>query len=191
MGKESVCNAGEVGSVPGWGRSPGGQHGNPLQYSCLKNPRGRGAWWAIVHRVTKSRTQLKQLSTNTHTYSWLTMFWWFQVNSKGTQPYIYMYPFSPILLSHPGCHITSSRVKRHEVVGQVERSKPAEQSRLGPWDPGSWTEDLRELWEGMGHQGRSVKIMCNISVLAYDAIWGHLGVIGRAEKMEFFRCIRM
>ena len=48
-------------------RSPGGGHGNPLQYSCLENPMDRGAWWAAVHSVTKSLTWLKQLSTHTHT----------------------------------------------------------------------------------------------------------------------------
>ena len=46
----------EVGSVPGFGRSPGGGHGDPLQYSCLENPTDKGAWWAAVHRVTKSWT---------------------------------------------------------------------------------------------------------------------------------------
>jgi len=46
----------DVGSIPGSGRSLGGGHGNPLQYSCLGNPKDRGAWWAIVHGVTKSRT---------------------------------------------------------------------------------------------------------------------------------------
>ena len=49
----------DVGSSPGSGRFPGGGHGNPLQYSCLENPMDRGAWQAIVHRVTKSQTQLK------------------------------------------------------------------------------------------------------------------------------------
>ena len=49
-------------SIPGSGRSSGGGHGNPLQYSCLENPMDRGAWWASVHRVAKSQTQLKQLS---------------------------------------------------------------------------------------------------------------------------------
>ena len=44
------------GSIPGLGGSPGGGHGNPLQYSCLENPMDRGAWWATVHGVTKSRT---------------------------------------------------------------------------------------------------------------------------------------
>ena len=48
------------------GRFPGGGHGNPLQYSCLENPMDRGAWWATVHRVTKSWTWLKLLSTHMH-----------------------------------------------------------------------------------------------------------------------------
>ena len=46
-------DAGDVGSVPGLGRSPGGGHGNPLQYSYLENPMDRAAWWAIVHGVAK------------------------------------------------------------------------------------------------------------------------------------------
>ena len=46
-GKESACNAGDPGSIPGMGRSPGGGNSNPLQYSCLKNSMDRGAWWAI------------------------------------------------------------------------------------------------------------------------------------------------
>ena len=45
--------------IPRSGRSPGGGHGNPLQYSCLENPMDRGAWWATVHSVTKSQTRLK------------------------------------------------------------------------------------------------------------------------------------
>ena len=48
--------------IPGLGRSPGGVHGNPLQYSCLEHPMDRGAWKALVHGVAKSGTQLKQLS---------------------------------------------------------------------------------------------------------------------------------
>ena len=60
--KEGPANAGDVrdtGSIPGSGRSPGGGHGNPLQYSYLENPMDRGAWQAIVNGVAKSRTQLK------------------------------------------------------------------------------------------------------------------------------------
>ena len=53
-GKESTCNVGNLGSVPGLGISPGGGHGNPLQYSCLENPMDRGAWWATVHGVAQS-----------------------------------------------------------------------------------------------------------------------------------------
>ena len=51
--KNPPANAGDVGSTPGSGRSPGEGHGNPLQYSCLGNPMDRGAWWATVHGVTK------------------------------------------------------------------------------------------------------------------------------------------
>ena len=57
-GKESACNAGDLGLITGLGRSPGGGHGNPLQYSCLENLMDRGDWWATVHGVTKSQTQL-------------------------------------------------------------------------------------------------------------------------------------
>ena len=55
-GKEPACSAEDLSSVPGLGRSPGEGNGNPLQYSCLENPRERGAWWAAVHWVTKSWT---------------------------------------------------------------------------------------------------------------------------------------
>ena len=57
-GKVSACNAGDLGSIPGLGRFPGKGNGNPLQYPCLENPMDRGAWWAIVHGVTNSWTQL-------------------------------------------------------------------------------------------------------------------------------------
>ena len=52
-----------MGLIPGLGRSPGGGNGNPLQYSCLENPMDRGAWWATIHRVTKSRTRLSDYTT--------------------------------------------------------------------------------------------------------------------------------
>ena len=57
-GKVSACSAGDLGSIPGSGRSPGEGNGNPLQHSCLENPMDRGAWWATVHGVTKSQTRL-------------------------------------------------------------------------------------------------------------------------------------
>ena len=68
--KNLPTNAGdrrEVGSIPGLGQSPGGRHGNPLQYSRLENPMERGAWWATVHGVIKSRTQLKHAHTSMNT----------------------------------------------------------------------------------------------------------------------------
>ena len=59
--KNTPANAGavrDVSSIPGWGRSLGGGHGNPLQFSCLENPMDRGAWWATVHRVAKSQSDM-------------------------------------------------------------------------------------------------------------------------------------
>ena len=64
--KNPLANTGDLrdkDSIPGSGRSPGGSHGNPLQYSCLENLMDRGAWWATVHGVTKNQTRLKQLSS--------------------------------------------------------------------------------------------------------------------------------
>ena len=63
--KNPHVNAGDVrdsGSTPGSGRSSGGGHGNPLQYSCLEDPMDRGAWQASVHKATKSQTQLSDLA---------------------------------------------------------------------------------------------------------------------------------
>ena len=62
---ESACNAGDLGSIAGLGRSSGERNSNPLQYSCLENSMAKGRWQATVHGVTKSRTQLKRLSTGT------------------------------------------------------------------------------------------------------------------------------
>ena len=61
-GKVSACNAGEPGSIPELGRSPGEENGNPLQYPCLENPMDGGAWEAAVHGVAKSRTQLSDFT---------------------------------------------------------------------------------------------------------------------------------
>ena len=62
--KNSPVNAEDTRDTgSGWGRSPGGEHGNACQYSCLENPMNRGAWWAIVHRFANSRTRWKQLCT--------------------------------------------------------------------------------------------------------------------------------
>ena len=65
-GKVSAYNAGDQGSVPGSGRSPGEGNSNPLHYSCLENPMDGGAWWAPVHGVAKSQ---KRLSDFTFTFN--------------------------------------------------------------------------------------------------------------------------
>ena len=83
-GKEPSYNTGETDSFPGSGWSPGEGHGNPLQYSCLENPMDRGAWWATVHRVTKSQTRLKRLITQLHFYHGSFIF-------KFTKPYVICY----------------------------------------------------------------------------------------------------
>ena len=59
--KASACNVGDLGSIPGLGRSPGEGNGNPLQYSCLENPIDGGAWWATVHG-SQSRTRLSDFT---------------------------------------------------------------------------------------------------------------------------------
>ena len=68
--KASACNAEDLGSIPGLARSPGEGNGNPLQHSCLENPMDRGAWWATVHGVAKSRTRM---SNFTFTFYYCTL----------------------------------------------------------------------------------------------------------------------
>ena len=63
VGKESACDAGDPGLIPGLGRFPGKGNGNPLQYSCMENPMDGGAWWATVHGVAKSRTRLSDFTS--------------------------------------------------------------------------------------------------------------------------------
>ena len=76
--KNPPANAGDVGLIPGSGRSPGEGNGIPLQYSCLGNPMDREAWWAIVHGVAKSWTGPKHL--NTHNVFVLVWNFWDGVN---------------------------------------------------------------------------------------------------------------
>ena len=73
MVKNPPANAGDIrdtGSIPESGRSPGGEHGNPFQYSCLENPHGQRSLVGYYPWVAKSRTQLKQLSTHTHRHTY-------------------------------------------------------------------------------------------------------------------------
>ena len=59
-GKESACNVGDLGLIPGLGRSPGGGHRNPLQYYCLENAMDKGVWWGMIHGFTKIQTRLME-----------------------------------------------------------------------------------------------------------------------------------
>ena len=61
-GKESACNAGDLGLIPGLGKIPGEGNGNPLQYSCLENSMDKGAWWATVHGCCKESHVTEQLT---------------------------------------------------------------------------------------------------------------------------------
>ena len=77
-GKESACNAGDLGSIPGLGRSPGERNGYSLQYSCPENSMDRGAWQAPAHGVEKSWTWLSDLThTHTHTHTHTQTLLWF------------------------------------------------------------------------------------------------------------------
>ena len=102
--KKFTCNVGDLCSIPGLGRSPGGGHGSPLQYSCLGNPMGGGVWQAPVLGATKSRTQLKRLST--HAYC----------SCRVATHFITIYKKEAILF----CLIKSSHWWL-EVIAQVER----------------------------------------------------------------------
>ena len=64
VSKESACSAGDPGSIPGLGRSPGEGNGNPLQYYCLENPMSRGVWWATEHENAKELERAQQLNDN-------------------------------------------------------------------------------------------------------------------------------
>ena len=117
--KESACNVGDIssaGSIPGSGRSPGEGHGNPLQYSCLENPMDRGAWWITVHRVAKSWTWLKWLSSRTTEVikkiknqrildAWLTTF----LMNKDWKPTLMSLGMDQLL----ACFLAKSDIKTH------------------------------------------------------------------------------
>ena len=85
---------GRPGSVSGWGRSPGEGNGNPLQCSCLENPRDRGTRWAAVYGVTQSRTRLKRLSSSSSSRK---LFW---MNSYYGESASLKFPWSQALFYH-------------------------------------------------------------------------------------------
>ena len=112
MVKNLPANAGDVrdvGSIPGSGRSPGVGNSNPLQYSCLENPRDRGAWWAAVYGVAHGQTQLTRLISSTSQYSHLgnpmeRKAWWATV--QGSQRV--RYDQSDLVCTHSGISLLDS-----------------------------------------------------------------------------------
>ena len=82
-------DTGDMGSIPGLGRSPGGGHGNPFQYSCLENSMDRGTWQTIVHIITKSWTRLKQLSM--HTYAYVYIYIWNAILNFGGFSFVFFH----------------------------------------------------------------------------------------------------
>ena len=86
----------DVGLIPGSGRSPGERNANSLHYACMENPHGQRSLEGYNPWGCKESDTTERLST---AHSWLAMFWQFQVDSKGTQPYIYLYPPQSLLLS--------------------------------------------------------------------------------------------
>ena len=70
MVKTLPVDAGDMGSIPGSGKSPGEGNGSPLQYSCLGNPMDRGAWWATVHEITKELGMTQGLNNNEENLWW-------------------------------------------------------------------------------------------------------------------------
>ena len=100
--KNLPANTQDVSSIPGLGRSPEEEHGNPLQYHCLENPMDRGAWQATVHRVTQSQTRLKQLGMHAgmfmcifmHSYMYtcihIAIYTVCNTSLRGLYPYLYL-----------------------------------------------------------------------------------------------------
>ena len=84
-GKESAWNVEELGLIPESGRSPGGGHCNPLQYSRLQNPMDKTAWWATVHRVAELNTTEATEHTHTHTHIHTHTLLWGFLSSQASQ----------------------------------------------------------------------------------------------------------
>ena len=98
VGKNPPANSADIrdaGSIPESGRTPGEGNGNPLQYACLENSMNREAWQATVHGVTKSRTQLKQLSTNVYQ----------QIDGSRCGDYMYTVQYYSAIKRMKFCHL--------------------------------------------------------------------------------------
>ena len=113
--KESACNAGDLSSIPGLGRAPGGGRGNPLQYSAWRIPLDRGAWWATVHGVTKSRTWLSDYAQHTQHCVPCTMLSIYHII------YVTFYIMFPIYQQGSHAHFADEENVRLRRPGQLPR----------------------------------------------------------------------
>ena len=146
--KNLPANAGDIrdiGSTPGSWRAPGGGHGNPLKYSCLKNTVNRGAWRATVHKVAKSQTQPKQLSTHSR---WCAQLWnWGIYQHCRSFPSVSVGKESVCSAGDPGLIPGSGRSPREG------NGKAVQYSCLGnPMDRGTW----RATFNGITRVGHNL-----------------------------------
>ena len=112
-----------MGSIPGSGRSPSGENGNPLQYSCLEYLMDRGVWWVTVHRVPKSWAWLSGWA---HAHNCLTMLCWFLLCKEVNQPYAFICPLSLVPPSHvPSSH--PSRSAQSTMLSSLHCTVPSHQ----------------------------------------------------------------
>ena len=142
-GKESTHNARDLGSIPGWGRSPGEGNGNPLQYSCLENSTDRGVWWAAVHRVTKNWTLWSDLASIL--FGFLTgesvCALWTSVASHSSSCLGYM---ESEFISCSDWTVLTKSLTRRVILG-----KPSTFSQK--WQDGRWCPALSNLQPGRGN----------------------------------------
>ena len=96
--KNPPANARDMGLIPGWGRSPREGNGNPLQYSCLGNPRDRGAWWATVHGVTKESDRTERVNNNKASFD--------RWGNQGTERWSHSWKASEV--AHGGAGVTAT-----------------------------------------------------------------------------------
>ena len=152
---KNACRVGDAGdtwvrSLGGIERYPGGGHGNPLQYSCLENPTDRGTWWATVHGVAKSRTQLKCLSVQIYSLDG---------KIKSVVEFYCGIDNCPHPSSQPlACHPTRTGAARPAPVPEIRGASWARVGPLGDADPWGFRLDVctfcllefRRILQGFG-----------------------------------------
>ena len=167
IGKEPACNAGDVrdmGSIPGSGRSPRGGHGNPLQYSCLENPMDRG-----IHRVTKSWTWLKWLSTE---LSWR--------RNSASRLQNWDFPGGPVVKNLP-----SNAGDMGSIPGGGTNI-PHAKGQLNPWaETKTWFSQINKYWKKIKTAESSSAWVDSLptDLPAPTIVWAYLCVCTHMRKL--------